>query len=156
MTDTRFNWNRASKLDACFELRKRNISRELYADSDLLCVACGRKPKRKEIVYYPAQSVSATNKTIGHKNCVDRECEQQKAKTAPERQKEKTHIVLTDTQAAPAKPSHISQTDLATLERLQGWQEGVKFALEQNGKYSREWIDGWKEGLKYASDHKDA
>lgn len=82
MATERFVWRTASKEEACLELRKRNVVRKITKDADILCVACGKKPKRGEFCYFPAFTVANTNKIIGHKEHVDRECQAFTAQSA--------------------------------------------------------------------------
>jgi hypothetical protein len=79
MAESRFSWGRVDKLTGAKELQRRGTrepgcKRRLIKDSHLVCWApdCRKRPKADEWVYYPAAALAATNKVIGHVDCIDR------------------------------------------------------------------------------------
>lgn len=84
MTNERFSWSRADKVTAAFELKKRQVIRELTKDSELYCLVCEKRPRKHDSVYYPASGLPETNRVIAHTYCVDETCGQHHVKMTNE------------------------------------------------------------------------
>lgn len=159
MADTRFSWARVDKLTGAKELQRRGMSlegckRRLVKDSLLVCWApdCRKRPKAGDWVYYPAAALAATNKIIGHVDCIDRMVAESKrgayAQTigtaierlpnlpaAPVKQPIAKKPAAPSASGAPARVELSELHELAQLDRIrraiyeEGFRAGVAAAL---------------------------
>lgn len=124
MSEERFAWARVDNVTGAFELKKRNVRRTLTKDSNLQCWVrgCGKRCKRGEECYYPASGLSASNKIIGHVECVDRVCAEHTAKSAAEARtfsaSAKNLLTLPSRMKTQALPSSLGQKVQEEFERL--------------------------------------
>lgn len=157
----RFDWDAATRQEYAIELLRRNVKRFTTKDSVIPCGVCGAKHiKRHNHVYYPSTGLSKDNKVIGHADCVERvargeqvRLEADKAQAKSKAAREGGSLVLASTIVKDAGAAEL----LEQLERLQGWREGVKFALGEGdaaGSESAAWLAGWRDGVKFVQSHK--
>lgn len=137
-----FNWSASSWAEIAAELKRRDVSRRLSKDSNLICGGCGKKPKRHEICFYPANGLGRENKIIGHEACVN-------AKSA--------HVVAKETGARAAAHTVTNaeiikrklQDRIPNAENLDKTLRPVdikhKFDEWRKVEYERGYNDAWRE-----------
>lgn len=136
MPNERFSWSRADKSTAAFELRKRQVVRNLTKDSDLYCLICEKRPKRHDTVYYPASGLSETNKIIAHRTCVDELCASHKQKITSE--------YAATTRAKSEKQNIIPMADVLSSDKFLASPEDLLTKIDEllNAEYERGRRDG--------------
>lgn len=155
----RFDWDRATRQEYAIELLRRNVKRRTTKDSAIPCGVCGAKHiVRHNYAYYPSIGLSKDNKVIGHADCVERVASGEKARLDSDK---RAHVAKTATNGgkivlAPAGVSAGSAELVAELERLQGWREGVKFAMGEpsSNSDSAAFLAGWRDGVMFVQSHK--
>lgn len=153
MNTQRFDWKRATREEYARELLRRNIRRYTTKDSVLPCGVCGAKHiRRHNSVYYPAVGLSKDNEVIAHADCVERVAAGKTPTSAKTQSRE----------AAGRAGDVVLKGDvgLSELHRLQGFRDGVVFALTGQETSTAEddldWFQGWREGVKYVKEHSRA
>lgn len=151
----RFDWKRATRQEYAGELLRRNIKRYTTKDCVLPCGVCGaRHIKRHNHVYYPAVGLSKDNEVIGHADCVELVA-MGKTPTSMKREKQPLVAAAASMNAGVVLKGDVS---IAELHRLQGFRDGVVFALtgkeSGSGEDNLEWFKGWREGVQYIKEHR--
>lgn len=146
----RYAWSRNSIENNIFELKRRNIARELYKDSELKCLVptCAKRPKANEWCYYPSAGINQDCKIIGHRSCVDEFCKSVTTKTTPSLASSAKNLI----QLAAAKQPKLGATEQSFY---QGWFEGIKFVIERKlgeriDTADTDWLKGFHEGCTFA------
>lgn len=162
-TNSRFAWSRVDNVTGCYELKRRNIQRELYVDANLRCYvkACNRYCKDGDICYYPTKHVGPDNKILAHVECVDRLVAEHTAKSSKEAQANQTKglILLPDVVpgsagkkplSSPKKGADAKVTVAVANVPGTGLGDGSDLLLQIEKLRQKIWQEGFEAGIAAA------
>lgn len=122
-----FDWIGSSKENCALELIERNICRTVQGPPRGMCVVCGKQAHKADRCYFSNKLTGVFAKYWGHKECCDREKSKSLAVEAGTYAKEAVGLI----KPLPVQKILESPAELtAELNRLRGWQEGVREMLK--------------------------